>query len=269
MRLRAEDVCFSFGAERVVDRVSVEVPNGALVGLVGPNGAGKSTLLRCMYGVSKPTSGRVLLDGVDLRRLRRRQIARVLGVVPQNCSPAFAVGVAEFIGMGRFARERWFGGPTPEDQKVVERCLAELQLTEVAGRSIHEISGGEFRRVLIAQAMAQEPSVMLLDEPVQQLDLLHQLEVMEFVRSFTRREGTAAIVVLHDLGLAARYCDQVAMMHRGRVIASGRPSEVLTAEHLRLAYGVEAAIRTCAITGALQVTPIRPATSTFSNAIAT
>ena len=259
VKLAARDVRFGYGGRPVVDGVSLDIPEGRLVGLVGPNGAGKSTLLRCLYGAHRLAAGTVLVDGTDVAALSRREIARIIAVVPQTCSPAFAVNVEEFVGMGRFAREPLFGGPARADWAVVARCLAEMGLTELAGRAVDELSGGEFRRVLVAQALAQEPSLLLFDEPVQQLDLLHLLEVMEFAKSFTRRDGTAGVIVLHDLGLAARYCDTIALLHRGRILASGSAEEVLTTQRIREAYGVDAAVQRCPATGSLQVVPLAPA----------
>lgn len=259
MRLAVEDVAFGYGRKMIIDGVSLEVTEGSLTGLVGPNGAGKSTLLRCMYGVLRPARGRVLLDDRSVSTLGRREIARLLGVVPQSCTPTFPVSVEQFVGMGRYARERFLGGATGEDARVVRSCLAELGIVELAPRPVDELSGGEFRRVLIAQALAQEPRILLFDEPVQQLDLLHQLEVMDFARSFTRRPGASGVVVLHDLGLAARYCDRLALLHDGRILASGTAREVLTASNLRTAYGVDAVVRECPETGALEVIPLAPA----------
>jgi len=261
MKLAADGVRFGYGGRPVVDGVTLEVPEGRLLGLVGPNGAGKSTLLRCLYGAHRLASGAVRVDDVDIATLSRREIARRIAVVPQNCAPAFAVRVDEFVGMGRFAREPLFGGPTKSDWAVVARCLAEMGLADLAERPVDELSGGEFRRVLVAQALAQEPSVILFDEPVQQLDLLHLLEVMEFAKAFSRRGGTSGVIVLHDLGLAARYCDTIALLHDGRITAIGTPDEVLTVANVRGAYGVEAAVQRCPATGALQVVPLSPAAS--------
>ncbi len=257
--LSASDLAFGYGARAVLDGVSLDVAEGSLVGLVGPNGAGKSTLLRLLHGALRPKRGRVLLEGVDLARLSHAEIARRLAVVPQTAHPAFPVSVAYFVGMGRFAREPFLGGPTEADRVVVRRCLEEMGLAALADRPVDELSGGEFRRVLIAQALAQEPRVILFDEPVQQLDLLHQLEVMTFARAFARRGGTAGVIVLHDLGLAARWCDTLVLLHGGRVLAHGAPSEVLRADLLRTAYGVETSISTCDATGTLQVIPVAAA----------
>jgi len=259
--LAAIDVAFRYGKAPLLEDVTLDVAEGELVGLVGPNGAGKSTLLKCLYGALRPRSGRVVLLDRDLHGMHAVEIARVLAVVPQACSPAFPVSVAYFVGMGRFSRERFLGGPTEHDREVVHRCLEDLGLGDLADRPLDELSGGEFRRVLIAQALAQEPRVLLFDEPVQQLDLLHQLEVMEFARRFARRGGTAGVVVLHDLGLAARYCDRLALLHEGRILASGAPAAVLTPGNLRRAYGVETSVRPCPETGIPQVIALGPATA--------
>jgi iron complex transport system ATP-binding protein len=260
VRLRAEDLAFGYAGVPVLTDVDLEAPEGCLLGLVGPNGAGKSTLLRCLYGALKPQAGRVFVNGTDISTLSPREVALRIGVVPQNCETVFPVTVAYFVGMGRFARERFLGGPTEEDREVVRRCLEEMGLANIAERPVDAISGGEFRRALIAQALTQETPVLLFDEPVQQLDLLHQFEVMDFARAFAHRDGTTAVVVLHELDLAARFCDRLALLHEGRIVSCGLPEEVLTVENVRSAYGVEATIRRCEQTGAIQVVPLRPAT---------
>jgi len=258
VNLRAESVSFGYGGRPVLDGVTLEFPEGRLTGIVGPNGAGKSTLVRVLSGLLRPPAGRVLLGETDIAALSRREVARLLGVVPQNSFPAFPVSVEHFVGLGRFAREPIFGGPTGADAAAARRCLEEMQVAHLADRTVDELSGGEFRRVLIAQALAQEPAILLFDEPVQQLDLLHQIEVMSFARAFSRRPGCSAVIVLHDLGLAARYCDTLAILHRGRIAASGTPAEVLTADAVRDAWGVEASIQVCPATGSLQVVPLSP-----------
>jgi len=258
--LAARDVAFGYHHAPLLEGVDLDVPEGRLVGLVGPNGAGKSTLLKCLYGALRPKRGRVTVDGTDLATLSPAETARRLGVVPQTCSPAFPVSVAYFVGLGRFAREPFLGGPTDADRAVVRRCLADLGLEALAHHPVDELSGGEFRRVLIAQALAQEPRILLFDEPVQQLDLLHQLEVMQFAHAFTRRGGTAGLIVLHDLGLAARYCDTLALLHDGRIVATGAPDAVLTEDNLRAVYGVDVSLTRCPATGTLQIVPLRAAT---------
>lgn len=259
MSLSAQDVVYAYGRRRVLDGVSLDVPPGSLVGLVGPNGAGKSTLLACLAGARRPQVGRVTLDGVDLRRLSAATRARRLGVVPQNLVPVFPVSVAHFVGLGRYVHEPWFGGPREADARAVADALARVGVAHLADRPVDALSGGEWRRVLIAQALAQQPDLLLLDEPVQQLDLLHQLQVMELVRAFVRQPGCGGVVVLHDLSLAARACDVLVLLHQGRVLAQGAPQDVLTVDLLRRAYGVEVALVTPPGTGALHVVALAPA----------
>lgn len=259
--LRATNIGFDYDGIPILDDVSLTVPEGTLCGIVGPNGAGKSTLVRCLHGALRPRNGSIRLGERELASMSRREVAQVIGVVPQHCHPAFPVPVRHFVEAGRFARRTTMFGPAASDRTVVRECMAQMGVLELENRSIDALSGGEFRRVLIAQALAQEPRVLLFDEPIQQLDLLHQLEVMDFARAFSRRGGTAAIVVLHDLGLAARYCDTISLLHRGRIVQSGTPDAVLTPETLRQVWGVEASIERSAATGALQVIPVAAAKS--------
>jgi iron complex transport system ATP-binding protein len=263
MRISADNISFGYGARTILDGVSITVEEGELYGLVGANGAGKSTLLRCLHGLLRPRPGRVIIGSGEksreIARCSRAELATIIGVVPQACHPSFPVSVAHFVGLGRFAREGLLGWSSAEDRGIVHACLEELDLLALADRSVDELSGGEFRRVLIAQALAQQPRILLFDEPVQQLDLRHQLEVMAFARAFTRRGGTSGVVVLHDLGLAARYCDRIALLHRGKILAAGAPRAVLTPAHLRTAYGIEAVVRDCPETGAVEVVALGPA----------
>jgi len=259
MKLRVDGVSFAFPGRPVLHDVSFQVPAGRFVGLLGPNGAGKSTLLRCLHEELRPSKGGVFIDGVAVAELSRREVARRVSVVPQTCSPALEVSVAEFVRMGRYAREGLLGTAGPEDLDAVRGALDAVGMTSAAERSVHELSGGEFRRVLVAQALAQQTPVLLLDEPVQQLDLLHQVEVMELVRRVARRPDAAAVAVLHDLGLAARFCDEVVLLAHGRVAAAGRPEDVITKENLRRVYGVDAVVDRCAATGAVRVVPLAAA----------
>ncbi|MEW6746935.1 MAG: ABC transporter ATP-binding protein [Planctomycetota bacterium] len=260
MRLEVEGVAFSYGDRRVLDNVSVVVESGDVLGIIGPNGSGKSTLVRCMFGALHPACGSVRLDGIDVTRASRAWIARRVGVCPQSCAPGFPFEVQEFVSMGRFPHERGiFSEDTPNGAQVVETALERTGIIHLRRRTIDQLSGGEFRKVLLAQVFAQEPRLLLLDEPLQQLDLRHQLEVMDLVADFARSGEGAAVAVLHDLNMAARYCGRLLLLSAGCIAAAGSPEEVLTPERLRVVYGLETAVRRCEDTGALRTVPLAPA----------
>lgn len=253
MKLSAERISFSYRREQVLDDVSLEVSSGELLGLVGPNGAGKSTLLRCLAGMERVRSGRVCIDDQDVRRLKPRDLARQVAMVPQSGMPVFGLSVDHFVGLGRYAHERFLVGPTDADREIVALCLDQLGLSAFRHRPVHELSGGEFRSVLIAQALAQEAPIMLFDEPIQQLDLEHQMDVMERIRSLATQDGRTGVVVLHELGMAARYCDRIALLHQGRVIACGRPEAVLSPDNLSTVFGVRGSVERHEESGSLQL----------------
>ena len=257
MRLEASGVTVRFGAATVLDRVSARLAEGRVLGIIGPNGAGKSTLLRCLYGALRPSEGTVTLEGMSVPDAGPLWVAQRVGVVPQAVSPRFPHVVGDFVAMGRYPHETARGRPDPEDAEAVRRAMGTTGIAPLAGRTVDRLSGGEFRRVLFAQVLAQEPSVLLLDEPLQQLDLKHQLQTMGLVRRFVGGSGRSAAAVLHDLGMAARCCDDLLLLHAGRVLASGTPGEVLTASNLRRAYDVEAVVRVSDVTGAVEVIPVR------------
>ncbi len=255
-----EAVSLRFGARGILRGVSLSVGAGEVVGLVGPNGAGKTTLLRVASGVLAPDEGRVRVAGRELRELRRRDLARELAVVPQETTVAFPFTAGELVLMGRAPHLGTFGFDTLDDVERARQAMARVGIEELAGRSVLELSGGERQLVLVARALAQEPRVLLLDEPTAHLDLRHRLEVLARVREFAGGGG-GALVVSHDLGLAARTCDRVALLRDGRLRAAGPPIEVLTPEALRSVFGVEAEVMP-ARDGALAVVPRAAVTPT-------
>ena len=236
MRLNVRDVTFGYESRPVLEDVTLDVAAGEMLGLVGPNGSGKSTLLRCINRVLAPNTGTVFVDGTDLHDLSREEIARRVGYVPQEASDAFPSTVFDTVLMGRKPHIGW--QPTDEDLDLVAEIVDLLGLEVYAMRAIDEISGGQRQKVLIGRALAQEAAVLVLDEPTSSLDLRHQLEVMELLTRRVREEDVAAVVALHDLNLAARYCQKVVMLHDREVYAAGGP-EVLTPEHIRAVYDVE------------------------------
>jgi iron complex transport system ATP-binding protein len=236
--LSLSGVDFRYGEKPVLQQVSLGLPRGHFLGLVGPNGSGKTTLLRLAAGLLKPLSGRVMLAGRSLEEMGRAQIARQLALLPQsaNLPPSFTVW--ELVLMGRTPYVGFLGRETPADIAAVERAIAMARCEQLADRRAEELSGGERQRVLLARALAQEPEVLLLDEPTAHLDLQHQIGVLELVSEMAR-EGLAVLAVFHDLNLAACYCDRLAMLSEGRLIAEGAPEKVLTRELLGRLFQVD------------------------------
>jgi iron complex transport system ATP-binding protein len=238
--LRFDDVWAGYGGDPVVRGVSLRVPAGEVVGLVGPNGSGKTTLVRAASRALRPTSGRVLVDGVDPYSISARRAARMVAVVPQDVVPAFSFTALEVAMMGRSPhRSAWHPGG-PEDWAQVRDAMEATGVSELADRPIEELSGGERRRVVLAQSLAQDTPVLLLDEPTTHLDLLHVVELVTVVRSLADDGGRAILAVFHDLNIAAATCDRLYVLSQGRVVTTGPPHEVLTRELLADVYGVDA-----------------------------
>lgn len=237
--LRFTDVAVRFGPSEVLRGVTLDVAPGEVVGLVGRNGAGKTTLLRVATHVLRPERGCVELAGRPLEAWSRRELARRVAVVPQQTLVPFPFTVAEVVLMGRAPHQPFLGFDTPADLAVAERALERLGIAHLAERSVLELSGGERQLALVARALAQQAQLLLLDEPTAFLDLEHRLAVLELVRE-GRGEGRSALVVSHDLALAARFCDRIAILAQGRVLAAGAPGDVLLPSRLREAFGIEA-----------------------------
>lgn len=235
--VEVREVWKAFGPRAVLRGISFTAEAGGAVGLIGPNGAGKTTLLRLIAGVERPDRGVVRVEGRPVGAFRRRELARRLAVLSQEAFTPFPFSVYDTVMMGRHPYLRPLRGITPRDREIVERVLAEVGLAEVASERVDRLSGGQRQLVALARTMAQEPRVLLLDEPTTFLDLGHQVRVLDLVRRWQRERGLAVVMVLHDLNLAALYCDRLVLIHEGRVAASGRAAEVLTPEVLESVYG--------------------------------
>lgn len=232
-----EGVRFAYGARAAVDGVSFSARQGEFVGLLGPNGAGKSTLIRLVAGLLAPTGGTVRLGGLDPHAAPRRQVAQVCALVPQEPRLDWPFTVREAVMMGRAAHQGLLAIPGRFDTGAVEGAIDACDLRHLADRRVDALSGGERRRVFFARALAQEPRVLLLDEPTAFLDLSHQVATMELAR-VAARGGLCVVAVLHDLNQAAAACDRLVVMGDGRVVAEGPPAEVLTADRVREVWGV-------------------------------
>ncbi|MDR3685918.1 MAG: ATP-binding cassette domain-containing protein [Coriobacteriia bacterium] len=244
-----------YAHERVVCAATLAVEAGEVVGLVGPNGAGKSTLLRAVTGDAELLGGSLLLSGRDARSMQPIERARLVGVVPQQVTAAFSVPAREFVAMGRHPHLTRFAAPSDVDDAIVERVMRLTDTLRLAEKPTDALSGGDLQRLALAQALAQEPSVLLLDEPVSHLDLNHSMQILDLTRSLAD-EGMAVLAVFHDLDLAARYADRVAVVADGRLGPVGSPAEVITTAMLRDVFGVRAVVGTDVVTGAVSVTPV-------------
>ncbi len=243
--LRATDLSFSYddGTRLILDRVSLHVERGAIVGLLGPNGSGKTTLLRIVSGMLKPRQGTVTLDGEPVSGLTRRRLARRLAVVPQETHSTFDFTVLDIVLMGRYPHLGAFELEGAADLAIARDALAATGTEALADRAFATLSGGEKQRVVIASAIAQEADLLLLDEPTASLDLGYQFEVATLLGRLNRERGTTMVVSTHDLNLAAALCARIVLLKDGRVIAHGATSEVLTEANIRSVYGVEADVR--------------------------
>lgn len=240
MTLSFEGISLSYGTVPVLHDLSFKFENAEIVAVVGPNGSGKSSLVKCLNQLVKPQKGSVHLDGQCINELHPREIAKKFGYVPQNFMDTFPATVMDTILMGRKPYSNWRSGK--EDIVKVAEVMRMLNLEPFALRYHSELSGGQRQKVMIARAFAQESKVLLFDEPTSQLDIKHQLEIMDLVKETVRMKKILAILVVHDLNLASRYADRIIMMRDGRIQAVGDPKDVLTEENIKAVYDVQSLV---------------------------
>ncbi|MCV9949142.1 ABC transporter ATP-binding protein [Paenibacillus sp. BT-177] len=230
----------AYGEFHVLKNISWNVDEGAWWGIIGPNGSGKSTLLHLLSGVDQPTSGSVHIYGKKVGSYSRKELSQLVAVLQQEGIPPVGYTVREVIEMGRFPHQDWLGREKGVDvEAITDRVLARLSLTSLADRTLDRLSGGQRQRVALAKVMVQEPQVLLLDEPTTYLDLRYQLEFMELLAEWRQETGVTIIAVLHDLNLAAQFCDNLLVLKDGMVEGLGTSSDLLTEDRIRRVYGVE------------------------------
>lgn len=249
MTLRVDDLTVRVDAAALVEAASFTAPSGAVTALLGPNGAGKSTLLRAIAGIPRPATGTVRLDGDDLLGLRARERARRVALVEQEATTELPLLARAVVGLGRTPHEALLGGRDPAAAEVVTRALADAGALPFERRELPTLSGGERQRVLLARALAQQPRLLLLDEPMNHLDIAAQLDVLELLARLAADRDVTVVAALHDLALASAYADHVVVLARGTVVAAGPTAEVLTPDLVREVYGVRAAWTTNPVTG--------------------
>nr|CBH37983.1 probable ABC transporter, ATP-binding protein [uncultured archaeon]CBH39917.1 probable ABC transporter, ATP-binding protein [uncultured archaeon] len=252
MRLEIKDVNFSYGSRAALEDVTMSIGEGEIVSLVGPNGSGKTTLLKCINRILKLQKGTVLVEEKDINKIKLKELAKLLSYVPQSVSHSFPSTVFEIVLIGRKPHLDW--SVSSRDKEIVSNILSLMGLKDKALRQSNELSGGEYQKVLIARALAQEPQVLLLDEPTSNLDLKHQLDVLNLITSIVKKKNIAAVMAMHDLNLASRFSNKMIFLNGGMIYDAGKPENVLTERNIRKVYGVEAIVNKNA--GYFQVTPI-------------
>ena len=254
--LEASAVTLGYGDRTIIEGLDLQVAPGRITAIVGANGCGKSTLLRSLARLMSPTSGQIVLDGKSVHSRPTKEVARVLGLLPQSPIAPEGIAVADLVGRGRHPHQKVLARWTAYDYEVVADALEATGISDLADRSVDELSGGQRQRVWIAMALAQQTDILLLDEPTTFLDVAHQVEVLDLLTDLSRARGTTIVMVLHDLNLAARYSDELVAMRRGTVHAIGAPSEVLTQSLVEDVFGMANQITTDPVSGKPMVTPI-------------
>jgi len=256
LAIEARDIGFSYGTVPVLNDVSFTVETGEIVGIIGPNGSGKTTLLKILSRTLQPQCGSVHILGEDLREIHPRALARQVAVVPQSSSIAFPFRVSEIVLMGRNPYQGRLPFETRTDRRITADAMRATDTFDLADRRITELSGGEMQRVIIARALAQQPRILLLDEPTVHLDLHHQIAVYEILSQLNAEHNMTIVAVSHDLNLAAIHCRRLALLSHGEIVAGGTPGEVVTEENLDRVYGVDVPVTRSDVTGLPVVLPV-------------
>jgi len=236
MKLTVERLGFKYGNREALREITLSVEKNELVSIVGPNGSGKSTLLKCMDRILKPSFGAAFLDGKGMDKMSSKELAKEIGYVPQNAAQSFSLTVFDAVLLGRKPYMKFRVGE--EDRKKVAEAMKLTGIESLSERYFDELSGGEKQKVLIARALAQETKVLLLDEPTSNLDIKHQLEILELTRSLRGKRDISVVMAIHDLNLASRFSDRIVMLKDGEVFAAGEPDNVFTEENISSIYGV-------------------------------
>lgn len=252
--LRTKNIEFSYPGIPVLKGISLEIMPGETWAIVGKNGSGKSTLIKCMNKILEPEKGKIFLDEQELKKIRGKDIAKSMAYLSQKASYIFPITVFDVVLSGRYPHNTW--NSDRADEAMAEKVLKMLELENLAMRYFNELSGGQQQQVLIARAIAQEASIFLLDEPTSDLDIRHQLEVMETVRRIARERKVSTIITIHDLNLASRYADRIIMLKNGLIFAAGSAASVLTVENIAEAYGVQVMVNQ--IEGKPHIVPLSP-----------
>jgi len=253
--IRTQALVAGYGGRRVVDGIDMEIPAGRISVIVGANACGKSTLLKTLSRLLPAQEGAVVLDGKRIDQIPTKELARTLGLLPQQPIAPEGIAVADLVGRGRHPHQKLFRSWTAADDRAVAEALAATGVLDLADRAVDELSGGQRQRVWIAMALAQQTDVLLLDEPTTFLDVSHQIDVLDLLADLNASRGTTIVMVLHDINLAARYADHLFALRHGRLIASGAPADVVTSELVREVFDLDSLVIADPVSGAPMVLP--------------
>ena len=254
--LSTTNLALGYPDRRIIDSLTIDIPPNQITAIVGPNACGKSTLLRGLSRLLAPTAGQVLLDGRDIRAIRTRDVATVLSLLPQTPQAPDGISVADLVGRGRYPHQGWFRTWSAEDDAIVDAAMVATGVQDLAARSIDELSGGQRQRAWIAMVLAQNPEILLLDEPTTYLDITHQIEVLDLLMDVNRQVGTTIVMVLHDLNLACRYADNLIVMRAGAIVVAGAPADIVTPDLVRSVFDLDCLVLPDAVSGTPTVVPI-------------
>lgn len=254
--LEVKNLKFGYERELILKNISFNVEKGKFVSIIGPNGSGKSTLLKNLNRIYTPKGGKVVLEKVDINRIKTKELAKKIALVPQNTIIDYEFTVEEIVLMGRHPYKGRFQREDVNDYKIVREALEMTNTFYLKDRIITEISGGERQRVIIAKALAQDPSIILLDEPTSHLDINHQIEILNLLRRLNKEKGTTIVVVIHDINLASRYSDKVIMLNEGEIVDIGSPEEVITEKNIEFVYNLKVAIEKNKYTDTIYLTAL-------------
>ncbi|PWV97276.1 iron complex transport system ATP-binding protein [Paenibacillus cellulosilyticus] len=253
---QAEQTISGYENKTIVQGISLSIPSNKISVIIGANACGKSTLLKTLARLIKPTSGSITLDGKQIDKIPPKQLARVLGLLPQSPIVPEGISVADLVGRGRFPHQTLFSGWSKKDYEAVAEAMEIMKITELANQNIDELSGGQRQRVWIAMALAQQTDILFLDEPTTFLDITYQVEILDLLTDLNRKHGTTIVMVLHDINLSSRYADHIFALRQGKLVAEGAPSEVITSELVKDIFGMDSAVIQDPVSGTPLIVPI-------------
>lgn len=251
--LHTKSLYYSYKEKPVLEDINFDLVPGEILGILGPNGCGKTTLLGNLNKNFSPKGGCVMIGDTDLEDLKKKEIAREIAVIPQSNEIKFSFTVREIVSMGRMPFQQSFQGESTNDIEIIEDAIEKTGISDMAGRYVNTMSGGERQKVIIARAMAQTPKILLMDEPTLHLDISAQFDVLDMIHALSRKEGLTVVIVSHDLPMIARYCDRIMMIHNHKIHSVGKTEDVLTPENMRTVFGVDAELSTDSKNGSTTV----------------